>query len=403
MRHLPSWLKRLGNIAVLPEDDADLRALKRLQVILGWASIPVIALWGATFHLTGRLDLAAWPYGYCLATLAMLAHLWWTRSYPVYRHGHLLLVMLTTYAFHIRLGGFHGSGGAILWSLMVPMMAILFVGPRASVRFFVALVALILLSALREGPYAIAPELPPATVAFQFLLNTIGMASFVYLASLYFVSRMEEERARAERLLRNTLPEAIAERLKLAPEVIADSAPEVTVLFSDLVGFTGLSQTVRAEELVRMLNDIFRDFDELAVVLGVEKIKTIGDAYMVASGLPEPRPDHAAAAARMGMAMLAVVEQASARLGHPLSMRVGMHTGPVVAGVIGTRKFAYDLWGDTVNTASRMESHGEPGRIQLTEATAAALGGAFELEERGSIEVKGKGALRTFWLTGERP
>jgi len=212
----------------------------------------------------------------------------------------------------------------------------------------------------------------------------------------------------SERLLHNVLPHAIAERLKGRPEVmadaftevIADSFPEVTVLFADIVGFTEFSEGVSAEVLVDVLNDIFTRFDSLSDHRGLEKIKTIGDSYMAASGLPIPVADHAERAAHMALDMLEVMGQFNAQSPHQLEIRIGISTGAAVAGVIGKRKFVYDLWGDVVNTASRMESHGVAGRIQITDATRQALGLPFLLEPRGAIDVTGKGRMNTWFLNG---
>jgi adenylate cyclase len=214
---------------------------------------------------------------------------------------------------------------------------------------------------------------------------------------------LDAERAKAERLLRNILPASIAERLKDKHETIADSFPEVSVLFADIVGFTGLSSKVSAEELVVMLNEIFSRFDALAEEHGLEKIKTIGDAYMIVAGLPDPRPDHAEALARMALDMQAALDAFNAAHGTELAIRIGINTGPVVAGVIGTKKFIYDLWGDAVNIASRMESSGVPGRVQVSESTHDKLRGKLEMEPRGAIEVKGKGEMRTWLLVPSAP
>ena len=218
------------------------------------------------------------------------------------------------------------------------------------------------------------------------------------------------EQKLSERLLLNVLPRSIAERLKGRPEIttegfafsgiIADSFAEVTVLFADIVEFTKFSQSVRPEIVVDVLNDIFTRFDKIADKYGLEKIKTIGDAYMVAAGLPIPVEDHTKRVADMALDMIEAVESFNAQTGYKLKVRIGIDTGAVVAGVIGQRKFLYDLWGDTVNTASRMESHGVAGRIQVTDTTQQRLNGAFSLEKRGAIDVKGKGAMDTWFLNG---
>jgi class 3 adenylate cyclase len=215
-------------------------------------------------------------------------------------------------------------------------------------------------------------------------------------------ARLRVERDKSEALLLSVLPESIAARLKAEGRSIADGIVECTVLFSDLVGFTTLAQELGPRALVDLLNRLFSVFDDLCPKHGLEKIKTIGDAYMAAAGVPEYRENHAPATADMALDMLASLRRFNAEHGTALSLRVGVHSGPVIAGIIGTRKFSYDLWGDAVNTAARMESHGLAGRIQVTEATAHLLRRTHELEERGMIEVKGKGAVRTFWLIGRR-
>ena len=210
----------------------------------------------------------------------------------------------------------------------------------------------------------------------------------------------------SERLLHNVLPQAIAERLKGRPEVmadnfsdiIADTYPDVTVLFADIVGFTKFSEGVSAAVLINVLNDIFIRFDTIADHWGLEKIKTIGESYMAAAGLPIPVPNHAERAANMALDMLEVMDRFNEQSDYQLNIRIGMSTGAAVAGVIGKRKFLYDLWGDVVNTASRMESHGVAGRIQITDSTRLQLGELFLLEKRGAIEVKGKGEMNTWFL-----
>jgi guanylate cyclase len=213
------------------------------------------------------------------------------------------------------------------------------------------------------------------------------------------------ERERSERLLLNVLPAKIAERLKGADGRIAERFDDVTVLFADLVGFTSFAEGMDPDELVALLDEIFSAFDDLADGAGLEKIKTIGDAYMVAGGLPERRPDHPAAVARMALGMRDELSAIEARRGmrDAFSLRIGIDTGPVVAGVIGRRKFIYDLWGDTVNTASRMESHGVAGEIQVTSRTRDRLVDAFELHPRGTVDVKGKGPMETHFLVGPKP
>ncbi len=212
---------------------------------------------------------------------------------------------------------------------------------------------------------------------------------------------LREEKERSDALLLNMLPRAIVARLRDNPGTIAERFEDSTILFADIVGFTKLSSKTSPAEVVGLLNEIFTAFDRLTIKFGLEKIKTIGDAYMVVAGVPTPRADHAEAMADMALSMLEAVAEVSKTRG-PYQVRIGLNSGPVVAGVLGLSKFVYDLWGDSVNVAARMESHGEPGAIQVTEETHARLQGSFRFEERGLVEVKGKGPMRTFFLRGRK-
>lgn len=230
------------------------------------------------------------------------------------------------------------------------------------------------------------------------------LASAIHLAfeALTLQAELDRERGRSEQLLLNVLPQPIGQRLKRGEAPIADTFPDVTIVFSDLVGFTELSAGLPAAELVELLNEIFSEFDSLAAAHGVEKIKTIGDAYLAVAGIPVPRADHARAVADMALDMMRAQQRFAERRNLPLKTRIGINSGPVVAGVIGKHKFTYDLWGDAVNVASRMESQGVPDRIQITEATMRQLGDRYVVEERGVVDVKGKGPMTTWWLLGRR-
>jgi len=290
------------------------------------------------------------------------------------------------------------SSGVSLWALSSALGALMFSGTRAAVPWFVAYIALLGVST------ALEPVLEPATIpsgvriAF-FAGNLAGPSLVAYLLLQYFVREREREHARSERLLLNVLPAPVAARLKRREDVIADRFPEATVLFADIVDFTPLSSSLPPEDVVALLDDVFTAFDRLVDAHGLEKIKTIGDAYMVAGGIPTPREDHCEAVADMALAMLQECDRRRAG-GDGLRLRIGIDVGPVVAGVIGRRKFIYDLWGDTVNTASRMESHGVPDAIQVTERVRERLSDRYRFEPRETIDVKGKGPMATWLLRG---
>ncbi|MGD9536683.1 MAG: adenylate/guanylate cyclase domain-containing protein [Alphaproteobacteria bacterium] len=301
--------------------------------------------------------------------------------------------------------------GIPLYLLLTPAAALLFFGAE-NIRLVVALAVVatgLYLAAVLTSPAANAViMLDPAlrggieifsAVTFSAILLTIVFYAFQQLSRAEAAA--EREHRRSERLLRNILPAAVAERLKEKPEeVIADSIPEATVLFADIVGFSRQASMLRPQQLVGLLDRVFTEFDTLTDRYRLEKIKTIGDAYMVAGGVPTGRPDHAAAVAGMALDLLAAVRRFNAEGGMSIEVRVGIHSGSLVAGVIGRRKFSYDVWGDTVNTASRLEAQGVPGRIHVSAATRALLQDRFLFEPHGAVEIKGKGPLSTYFLIG---
>lgn len=236
------------------------------------------------------------------------------------------------------------------------------------------------------------------------LVGNVGRYFFELSIRRNFLQRLiiQQEEDRSNALLLNVLPAPVAERLKRG-EQVADFHQAISILFVDIVDFTPLSARLAPAALVGLLNTIFSAFDELTEAHTLEKIKTIGDAYMVVSGIPVPRGDHAHVLADLALEMLAAVSELSQTLGEPLQIRIGIHSGPAVAGVIGWKKFAYDLWGDTVNTASRMESHGYPGKTQVTQVVYELLKDDYQFEDRGELEIKGKGKMHVYWLIGKYP
>ncbi len=372
-------------------------------------------IWVGTYAALGLWVPAAIPFVYQLASVTSIYTFARTRRYHLFRASQLWLSLGLPFALQWSLGGFENSSAVSLWAITAPLGALLFVGARQSVPWFAGFIGLIAVSAVIDPALAAgAPDLPQAVVVTFFALTIIGVATTTYALLQYFVRARERalaelarqhralelEQAKSERLLLNVLPEPVAARLKEGDGVIADAYESVTVLFADIVGFTPLAEQLSASDVVALLDGVFAGWDTLAASLGIEKIKTIGDAYMAASGIPLPRSDHVEAIAEMALAMRSTIGRSRTDSGVALEVRIGIDTGPVVAGVIGRAKFIYDLWGDTVNTASRMESHAVPGTIQVTERAYDVLRGRYELRRRGTVEVKGKGPMTTYLLVG---
>ncbi len=302
----------------------------------------------------------------------------------------------------------HGSAFFTGLALVVAATGLLFPIEVGATLLLSAMVWVVFLVPLVLGAEHLDPHLA-GDQAFFLLCATIiaavgsRMSSKLRRSEFFGREALKDEKERSEQLLLNILPRPIAERLERGERTIADRVEDASVLFADIVGFTPLSETMTPEQLVAVLDDIFSEFDKSAVRRGLEKIKTIGDAYMVASGLLVPRGDHLEAIADMALDMRAAVEAVNQRRGLSLAMRIGIHTGPVVAGVIGTSKFSYDVWGDTVNTASRMESHSSAGEIQVTADVRQRLENDYDFSEPRSVNVKGKGTLVTSYLRGRKP
>ncbi len=377
-----------------------------LALVLTWPTdevllrgrVPALAfnLWRSVFLVTGSLLVL-------ILRLPRLAEAGWT-------HPVAIAVLLLDAAVAGYASGWMGG-------LHLPYFYIVYALGGVGLVFHIRLLNRMLVTFGLTVAFAGAFFLPfPANLEGPFLVSVglvVGVLDLLFICIGHFIydqSRVnfrqrlaiEEAHDRNEALLLNILPAPIADRLRAEQRPIADAFPAVTVLFADIVGFTPLSDALPPEQLVAFLNRLFSAFDGLVDRHGLEKIKTIGDAYMVVGGLPAPRPDHAEAVGSLALEMLETAAALEGPDGTPVRLRIGIHTGPAVAGVIGVRKFSYDLWGDTVNTASRMESHGVPGRICVSEQTFHALEGRFCFEPRGEVEVKGKGRLATWLLTRRR-
>ena len=402
----------LGRLAVFgsdPSDDEDLRARKLLLVAITVLVLAVALVWGALYLAFGS-PVGIVPFVYFWILLGGLAVFRRTHDLGMLLRVNQVDIVLAPTLSMIPLGGVLGAGGVGVWGILAPLGALVFGDLRSAVRWFLAWLVMFLGSGIAGALLgAIPPPIPVWFTTTMLALNiTVGGSVVFVLLAIFAKQRADAlaalrgEQQKAEDLLLNILPRSIADQLKASTHPIADQFTSASILFADVVDFTPLSERLTPAEVVGILDHLFSHFDTLADRYGLEKIKTIGDCYMVAAGVPTPRPDHAAALATMALEMLEAM-RSSDEVGHlGLELRIGISSGPVVAGVIGRKRFLYDLWGDAVNTASRMESHGTPGRIQVTRSTRELLGDDFACEARGPIPVKGKGELEAWYVVGRK-
>ena len=402
-------LDRIRAVGADPLDDDDLRARKALLVQISVLILPISAVWGALYLAFGSpVGVAPLVYfGVLLGAIAVFSR---TCDFPRFlRVGQIAILLAPTLSM-IPLGGFLESGGVGLWGILAPLGALVFSDVGSAVRWYVAYVVVFLGAGIAGeviGP--VWPPVPGWFTSTMLALNIVVGGAVVFTLLAVFASQrraalaaLRQEQAKAENLLLTILPRSTADPLQGDSQPIAYLFGEASILFADVVDVTPWSERLPPDKVVGCLDYLFSHFDALAERHGLEKIKTIGDCYMVAAGVPTPRPDHARALALMALDMLEAMRSDDA-VGHlGLELRVGINSGPVVAGVIGRKRFLYDLWGDAVNTASRMESHGTPGRIQITRATCELLADEFECEPRGTIAVKGKGEVEAWYLIGPR-
>jgi guanylate cyclase len=395
------WVLSLG---ADPRDSHDERARKALLVGVTVGVLPAGVIWGAMYWALGEHTAALFPWGYTVLSVASLVVYAHIRSFRFLRTAQLSMILVTPALLLVALGGLIASSGVILWSFLAPLGAAVFDRADRAWKWYAAFLAL--LAATIPLARLIQPDeadMPYWAVLAFAALNIAAVTLLTFAVILAFGRQREAAQGRVENLLLNILPEEIAQRLQMEPQTIADHFDEVSVLFADVVDFTPLSSRLDAREVVGLLDRLFTSFDELVDRYEVEKIKTIGDCYMVAAGVPTHRRDHAHALARLALEMQACAGTCLPDSEHDLQLRIGISSGPVVAGVIGRRRFLYDLWGDTVNMASRMESHGTPDAIQITRATWELLRDDFVTEPLGLVEVKGKGAVETWRLVEAIP
>jgi adenylate cyclase len=397
-------LDHVLSIGADPRDTADERFRKRLLVGLALVILPFGFVWGCLYWVVGEHGVALTPWAYVTGSAISLVVFARTRNFAFFRTAQQLLILVAPALGTVMLGGLRESSGVILWSLFAPLAAVAFDRPGRAWPWFAAFVATVLLTlVLSEVVRPDGAELPEGFVRTFDVLNIVVVSFVAMLLLVTFARGRDTAQARVEALLLNVLPAEVAQRLQSDPNSIADHFDEASILFADVVDFTPLSSRLDAREVVGLLDRLFTSFDELVDRYDVEKIKTIGDCYMAAAGVPRQRPDHADALARLALEMRECAKNCLPDgADHDLRLRIGISSGPVVAGVIGRRRFLYDLWGDTVNMASRMESHGTPDEIQITRSTWELLDDHFVTEPIGLVDVKGKGEIETWRLVGPR-
>lgn len=376
-----------------------------------------VMLWLAIYWLMGLNFSSNVPLGYQAVSIASLAYFLKTRNFAAFRFIQLTLFLFAPFIMQWSIGNSVTASGVMLWALLAPIGALVVSGWKESIPWFIAYLALTFVSGafdymLGDGAPSIVPM---KTISVFFALNFAAMSSILYFLVRYFVletekiksqldqqhSLLAEEQKKSERILFNVLPANIAERLKNNQGLIADGYADVTVMFADLVNFTQLTEQLSPEQMVGLLNTVFSGFDELSEKYGLEKIKTIGDAYMVVGGLTREREEYVADMANMAIEMREFVA------GHPilvkrnLGIHIGIATGPVVAGVIGTKRFIYDLWGDTVNVASRLTDDAKEGNILTDKLTYNRLRLDFLFEPPTMLNLKGKGEMAAYRLIGK--
>ncbi|MCJ2049494.1 adenylate/guanylate cyclase domain-containing protein [Methylobacterium sp. J-070] len=390
----------IAQIGADQRDCDDVALQKTILVSIVLSSAFVAAIWGSIYIAAGAQTAGAIPTAYSALSLSNTALFGAFRCYGFYRSTQLALILLLPWLMTIVLGSFNNSSAVIVWSTLCPLGALVVHDHRAAIGWLLVFLLLLAASALLQSPGA-PSALSPLIIILFFSMNIGGVLIIVFCMLYYFIDRKNNFQLRSEMLLLNILPIEISNILKGEPRTIANQYDEASILFADVVRFTTLAQSMSPIELVELLDEVFMCFDFLVDKYHLEKIKTIGDCYMVVSGVPRQRADHAHALARFALDMQACVAAREFH-GRRLTFRIGMNSGPVVAGVIGRKKFIYDLWGDAVNMASRMESQGQSETIQITHATYNIIKDDFVCEARGSIKVKGSGEMQIWHVLSEK-
>ena len=399
-RRLPGYLEAAISYADSEADSRETLRLKHLFIAVLWISIPTSTVTGLQLLSNGHSLAFATIEFLVLLTIGVLV---WLRfrpdSFPTVMHLVAAGSVATSASLLILYGGFLESGANAMWGFVAVLGAIVIFEDYRAVIWLAIFAITVSTSSIAARQIEATYSLPNAES--QAIFNLILILSFVFAVLYYYVRQRSRLQTQTDALLRNILPDEVAERLKSSNDRIADEYESVSILFADVTDFTPLTADMAPADVLDLLDRVFSDFDALVEERKLEKIKTIGDAYMVAAGVPVARGDHALAICDLALTMLEHIES-HVFSGHRLTLRIGINSGPAVAGIIGRKKFSYDLWGDTVNTASRMETFGSAGKIQLTRSTFELVKDDYLCEAAGVVDVKGKGAMPVWHLTGRR-
>jgi adenylate cyclase len=414
-----NFLQRLRHAAIEPSDSEELRIRKSILVFAMGLMTAAPMCWLAVYWFMGQQLSATLPLTYQLISVGTFIIYVATRNFAFFQYAQLSLFLFFPFIVQLSIGNFVAASGVVLVGILAPVVAVPVLGARGSIPWFVAHIVLVAICGYVDVDLAGAHRatIPLRTSAVFFTLNFIGTSSIVFFLLRYAASQKERfekelleahrllqiEQERSERLLLNILPEPVASRLKQQSHTVADGFADVTVMFADIVNFTTIAEGMSPSQIFSMLNKVFSGFDALAEKHGLEKIKTIGDAYMVAGGLNEPTErNYTEAIADMAIDMRDMLSINAEYTGLGLEIRMGIGTGPVIAGVVGTKKFIYDLWGDTVNLASRITSEGAPGMVQTDATTYRRLRGRYDFNAPEKLHLKGKGETLVYRLAGRK-
>jgi guanylate cyclase len=393
---------RISKIGALKDDDEETRLQKSLLVICAIPFIIAGAGWGFMYVIFGEGLAGLIPLAYALFSTASIVYFGYSRKFEIFRFSQLLLILLLPFILMLSLGGFVNGSVVILWSLLSPLGALLFYRKEAAPHWLLAFIILTIIGYLVQPLVRPKNYLSIDQINLFFAINLTGVGALVFLMVYYFVGKKNFFQSRSEALLLNILPAAIAKELKEKGKIEAKQFANVTVMFTDFKNFTLISEKLGPAELVAEIDELFKGFDDIINRHHLEKIKTIGDSYMCAGGLPVPSTTHAFdvinAAQDILLYMKHHLRKRTEEGGEQYEIRIGIHSGPVVAGVVGDRKFAYDIWGDTVNLASRMESSGETGKINISGATYELVKEKVHCVYRGKIHAKNKGEIDMYFV-----